>query len=189
MGRRDLEAQAAPPPIQVLMSSSRDGGMAKAVERMGRLEASLGTSPPGAQGPATPPTLDPQEGAQPSELGPTVPRTVCHSSWHQLHDLVSPLAVRSCQRTREGVPQCLHTEARQPLGWGDPSHQTLSSAGVSRGSSIFTASKLWYTVPTTPVAAGRHPWPQVMDGDQDLTCCWVSQPVYQVELGFEPRAV
>lgn len=42
-GKERLEAQATPPPIQVLMSSSRD------LEDCGEdLEAGLGTSPPGA---------------------------------------------------------------------------------------------------------------------------------------------
>lgn len=62
-------------------------------------------------------TQTPWKVAQPPEVRLKVPRTVCHSSWHQLFTrLVSPLAVNSRLRTGKGVPQGLHTGARKALG-------------------------------------------------------------------------
>lgn len=106
VGRRDGRPQATPPPIQVLMSSSRD------------LEAPGRTGGPGgwraawvpahlvSRAQPHPQPQAPRKATQSPEVGLTVPRTVCHSSWHKLS-------------THLGLPTCFK-QLPEGKGGGSP---------------------------------------------------------------------
>ena len=87
------------------------------------------------QGPATPPTLSPPgKVAQPPEIGRKVPRAVGHSRCHQISTSLNlSLGESSGPRARVRVPRASILRLGRLRAGEIPPHQTLSSAGVSRG--------------------------------------------------------
>lgn len=123
VGRRDGRPQATPPPIQVLMSSSRD------LEAPGRTDQEArgrpGYQPTWCPGPSHIPLRPPGRPLSPQRLGLRSPgQSVTPAGTNCLHTSASLCASSSCLRGREGDP---HTGARQPVGWGEASPLTLNS--------------------------------------------------------------
>lgn len=138
--KEETPGPSCPAPYSSANELQRDGEGEGCGEN-GEVGGRPGYQPTWCPGPChTSNTRPPGRRLSPQKLGLQSPgESVTPAGINSLHASVSPLAVSSCLRTREGGPQGLHTGARQPLGWGDPSHQTLGSAGVSRGLfSIFT---------------------------------------------------
>lgn len=162
MGRRDWEAQAAPPHSNA--NELQPGRRRRWGEKEG-LEVGWVPRPPGRR--LSPPPPHPRAGLK-------VPRTVCRSRWHQLstlHAMVSPLAVSNCLRSRKGVPQNSILGPSSLEAGETPPCQTLSSAGVRRGPwPVPTRPALVRSPPVEQRAPVLGPWREGGPGVPVLGC-------------------
>lgn len=140
------------------MSSRQDGGWqeggsGKALRRKGRLEASLSTSPPGSQGPATPSTPDPPgRWLSPQKLGRRSPRQRATPDGTKC----LPLAVTSCQGPRRGFPGPPYCgQAASRLGTPPPPNSQLCRR-QQKVSHLFSYVQALVCFPHNTWAAGRH---------------------------------
>lgn len=166
-GKERLEAQATPPPIQVLMSSSRDlRGCGENWEAGGR----SGYQPTWCLGRSHTANLRPPgRPLSPQRLGLWSPgQSVTPAGTNCLRTSVSLFAASSCRRAREGVPQSLHTRARQPVGWGEPSPPNSQLSRSQEGlSHLFSHLQALGHCPHNTCGCRQAPCSQVTDGEQN----------------------